>query len=109
MIYEEIISNQEYRISFQNEGVGVSPEKLELIFDKFERLTSEGSTVYGNGLGLSIVKALMEINNATISAENVKERPGMIFILSFNDFQDSLTKEIYDREQPIYQNQITSN
>jgi K+-sensing histidine kinase KdpD len=94
LIYEEAISNDCYKIFFQDEGKGVAPENLDLIFNKFERLTSQGAAIYSSGLGLSIVKALMEINSASISAENVKDNKGIIFILRFHDFQHHSQMEV---------------
>jgi K+-sensing histidine kinase KdpD len=79
------INRNTYRIFIQDEGPGISPEKLDSIFNKFERFNL-GDKAAGNGLGLSIVKALMECNNATISAANSAKGQGAIFILEFKDF-----------------------
>jgi len=83
-IREELDEKNLYRIFIQDEGNGIDPEKLDSIFDEFERFTDKGT---GNGLGLSIVKALTEANNAKISVKNVTEKKGIIFILQFHEFQ----------------------
>jgi len=88
-IYEEFDAEGFYNIFIQDEGNGVDPEKLDLIFNKFERFTTD--KVSGAGLGLSIVKALMEANNAKISAQNVEGKSGIIFNLQFRDFQKCIT------------------
>jgi two-component system sensor histidine kinase KdpD len=76
-----------YRILIKDDGEGIPEEKLEMIFNKFERFDLEDKVV-GSGLGLSIVKALMELNNATIRAENCEPGyGGAIFILEFTDFK----------------------
>lgn len=56
-------------------GIGMSPEKLERIFEAFEQADASTSRTYGGtGLGLSITKKLVELHNGTVqvhSKENV--------------------------------------
>lgn len=85
-IWDEVI-NDHYFISIQDEGGGINPEKLSMIFNKFERFSLEDK-ILGSGLGLSIVKALMDANNATITAKNSESGKGAIFILEFRDFKN---------------------
>lgn len=48
-------------------GIGITPENLEHIFEKFERFDLEKNrTIEGTGLGLSIVKELTERMNGTV-------------------------------------------
>ncbi len=82
----EKLDEEGYKIFIQDEGGQIDPEKIDLIFNKFERLNQE-KQVLGNGLGLSIAKALMEVNNSSICAKNVTNKKGIIFTLMFNDFQ----------------------
>lgn len=50
-------------------GVGISPEKLTTIFSKFEQADVTVSRKFGgSGLGLSICKKLVEMQNGTIHA-----------------------------------------
>ncbi len=83
-IYEELADGV-YRIFIKDEGRGLDPTKLDSIFNKFERFNLEDKVV-GSGLGLSIVKALTEANNAKITAENSDGKKGAVFILEFRDF-----------------------
>lgn len=79
------LSEGVYRIFIKDEGRGIDPTKLDSIFNKFERFNSEDK-VMGSGLGLSIVKALVEANNAKITAMNSDGEKGAVFILEFKDF-----------------------
>ncbi len=47
-------------ISVSDQGLGMPPEELERVFEKFYRVDNSNSAVEGTGLGLSIVKYLVE-------------------------------------------------
>jgi signal transduction histidine kinase len=60
------------RLSVQDRGIGIEPEKQARIFERFERGVS--STHYGGlGLGLYISRRIVEAHRGTISVES---RPG---------------------------------
>jgi two-component system sensor histidine kinase KdpD len=59
-------------IEVADRGVGLPPEDLGRVFDKFYRVQRPGS-VTGTGLGLSICKGIVEAHGGSIRAEN---RPG---------------------------------
>lgn len=57
-------------ICFRDNGVGVPQEKLPYIFDEFYRGDESRNKREGNGLGLYIVKYLMEAMGGSVRAEN---------------------------------------
>ena len=60
-------------------GIGIRPEDLGKIFDKFERIElSENNRIEGTGLGLAITKQLLEMMNGSIRVESVYGR-GSVF------------------------------
>lgn len=61
-------------------GVGMSQEQLGKLFEPFTRF--HGEEIEGVGLGLSIVKLLVEQNAGTIAVESSPDR-GSVFVLSF--------------------------
>lgn len=64
-------------------GVGVPEEKLKLIFDRFVRLGHEETrSAKGVGLGLYIVRELVQAMKGTIKAENVASG-GLKFSICF--------------------------
>ncbi|MCF0175646.1 MAG: hypothetical protein HUJ94_02295 [Bacteroidales bacterium] len=55
-------------IIFRDNGIGVSEEEMEHIFDRFWRGNSTRSEVSGSGLGLSIVKNALLLHGGSIHA-----------------------------------------
>jgi CheY-like chemotaxis protein/nitrogen-specific signal transduction histidine kinase len=58
-------------------GRGMTAEEQEHIFDRFYR-GADGRTVPGTGLGLSVVKSLVDMHGGTIAVESEPER-GSLF------------------------------
>ncbi len=74
--------DNEVIISVKDTGVGVPDEMKELIFERFIQV--DGSTsrsVEGSGLGLSIVKSLIEMHNGKIILNNQAEK-GSEFVIT---------------------------
>jgi two-component system sensor histidine kinase KdpD len=63
---------REMRIEIADRGIGIPPQDLSHVFDKFYRIQSPDN-VMGTGLGLSICKGIVEAHGGRIVAEN---RPG---------------------------------
>jgi signal transduction histidine kinase len=56
-------------------GVGISEENLPRIFDKFYRIRSDYTRkVVGSGIGLPLVKAIIEAHFGTITVESKAEK-----------------------------------
>ena len=55
-------------------GIGIAPALQSRLFQPFDRLGAERSTIEGTGLGLALTKALVEAMGGTIS---VHSRPGV--------------------------------
>ena len=57
-------------ISIRDTGLGISAEQLDDLFQPFNRLGHENSTVEGTGIGLVITKNLVEMMGGEISCES---------------------------------------
>ncbi len=55
--------------SIEDEGVGIPKDQLDRVFDRFES-QSHGSKHRGAGLGLSIVKSLVELHGGTMTLDS---------------------------------------
>ncbi|MBL1174315.1 ATP-binding protein [Pantanalinema sp. GBBB05] len=65
-------STREVVMTLCNTGAGIAPEELPHIFDKFRR--GQGAThnaIQGTGLGLALVKSLVQHLNGTIAATSL--------------------------------------
>ena len=63
-------SASEASVSIRDQGLGISPEALPRLFDRFYRGHAAGGQVGGLGLGLAIVKGLVEAHGGQISVES---------------------------------------
>jgi len=67
------------RIEVIDTGVGIHPEKLTTIFESFSQADASVTRRYGGtGLGLTIVRQLVELQNGKISVES-REHQGSTF------------------------------
>jgi len=58
-------------VSVSDNGIGIAKDELDKIFDKFYRVsTGLGHDVKGSGLGLSIVKHVMEAHGGSVTIES---------------------------------------
>jgi PAS domain S-box-containing protein len=63
------IQDQQIIMNFSDNGPGIPPEERKRIFDPFTRGSKTGS-IGGTGLGLTLVKLVVEAHNGTISVES---------------------------------------
>ncbi|CDG02328.1 sensor histidine kinase [Clostridium chauvoei] len=58
-------------VSIQDNGIGIPKEKINSIFERFERVqTEETKKISGSGIGLSLVKSLVEMHEGKIYVES---------------------------------------
>ncbi len=58
------------RVSFQDQGEGLSPDKLAQLFQPFNRLGQEAGVEEGTGIGLVVCKHLVELMGGAIGVES---------------------------------------
>jgi signal transduction histidine kinase/CheY-like chemotaxis protein len=63
----------ELSFSVKDTGIGIPPNKMDTIFERFQQADEDTTRKYGGtGLGLSIVKQLVELQNGTIRVSSVQ-------------------------------------
>ena len=73
---------EQLTLKVRDTGKGISESELPKIFDRFYQVESnESNHVSGNGIGLALVKDLVEMMNGTISVESVIGK-GTTFVVS---------------------------
>ena len=68
---------KDVEIQFEDTGIGMSKEALSHIFDRFYRVDKSRS-IKGNGLGLSIVKRIIDLHGYKLNVES-QEEVGSVF------------------------------
>jgi signal transduction histidine kinase len=75
------VTGTNLHFSVADTGVGIPADQLDLIFERFYRADpSRARSTGGNGLGLSIVKQLVELHGGQVWAEST---PGSGSIFHF--------------------------
>jgi PAS domain S-box-containing protein len=58
------------RLTVTDSGIGIPPDQLRNLFEPFRRLHQEHEEIEGIGIGLALVKQLIEAMHGMVSAEN---------------------------------------
>ena len=63
------------RIAVRDTGVGISAKDLDRLFERFYRVEdSRGRSVEGSGIGLSLVRGLVELQRGTVEIDSEPDR-----------------------------------
>lgn len=74
VVVKSMVKGGYVQVDVVDTGIGIAPEDLPRIFDKFYRVKTEKTRkIMGSGLGLSIVKSIVE---AHLGSVEVKSEPG---------------------------------
>ena len=69
-------------VSVSDTGVGIAPQFLSQVFDRFRQADQSSTRVHGGlGLGLSIVKHLVELHGGTVTASSQGLGHGACFLV----------------------------
>lgn len=64
------LSAQKVIIEISDNGIGIPKAEIPMIFDRFYRAKNSGQNIKGTGIGLSIVKTIIDRHEATINVKS---------------------------------------
>jgi len=71
-----------WRISIRDNGIGISSDDQQRIFDDFEQVYTRGPNSSGTGLGLALVKRFVEMHGGNVEVES-RLGEGSTFTVTF--------------------------
>jgi PAS domain S-box-containing protein len=75
--------NSHVEISVEDSGLGIKPDFLAFVFDRFRQADSSTTRRHGGlGLGLSIVKHLVELHGGSVRVKSPGEGQGSTFVVA---------------------------
>ncbi len=78
------------KITVKDTGIGINPEFLPYVFDRFRQADSSSTRSHGGlGLGLALVHHLVELHGGTVCVDSLGEGKGSTFTLKLPLVQES--------------------
>lgn len=71
IVISSVIKKEYMVISVKDNGIGIGPENLTSIFEKYNRIDSN---IEGNGVGLHLVKGILDVAGGKISVESKPDK-----------------------------------
>ncbi|HET8782065.1 MAG TPA: MASE1 domain-containing protein [Pyrinomonadaceae bacterium] len=88
-------------IRIEDSGPGIPPEFLPRIFERFSQADGSSTRKHGGlGLGLAIVRHLVELHGGTVSAGNRDENGGAVLIVALPAIEPT-SAELIARSLPV--------
>jgi signal transduction histidine kinase/DNA-binding NarL/FixJ family response regulator len=100
-IWADRLNDGNIRIHIRDNGVGIAQEDFKKVFAPFERLNNPYSKAQsGSGIGMSLVKHLVELNNGKIDFES-QVGQGTHFWVEFPEKQEGVPTTVQLIEEAI--------
>jgi YesN/AraC family two-component response regulator len=101
-----------FGVAVSDNGVGISETSIEHIFDRYYRVNESGGTQHlGSGIGLALVKSLVELHKGAIAVYSERDR-GMDILIGFpadpsvydeTEMADSRPGNVLSDTQPFFE------
>ena len=92
--------NSHVEIVVEDTGIGISADFLPLVFERFRQADAATTRRHGGlGIGLSIVKTLVELHGGSVRVKSAGENQGATFVIALPVSQ--VTKEEVERSQRL--------
>lgn len=73
VVSKDALGHNEVEISVRDNGKGISPNDINSIFDRFYQGKDQSNVPQGSGIGLHLVKNLIELHHGTIEVQSTPE------------------------------------
>jgi len=111
-------------ITVQDRGVGISKDKLKLLFERFESFAANNTIAFqaSTGIGLSLTKELVELHHAKIDVESESGKGSAFkvtflkgtghfskdeeFLLRDVDTTETIAEQMYEPNNEIAENEL---
>lgn len=94
IIVDIIRDGDKLKLSVEDNGIGINPEMLPYIFDRFSQGDGGSKRKYGGlGLGLAIVKHLVDLHDGNVSAYSDGDGKGARFTVEFPLVTDAVKEQ----------------
>lgn len=95
-------NNNQVCFSISDTGRGISPDFIPYLFESFRQADAGTTRKYGGlGLGLAIVRQLVELHGGTVRAESPGEEQGAIFTVCLPTMPTNLVRELPEPPLPV--------
>lgn len=92
---ESVLTSTNILFYVKDTGIGISPDKFNVIFDRFRKIEDDNTRLYrGTGVGLSISKGLVNLLDGEIGVESVVNKGSCFyFTLPFNNLKNKVLQK----------------
>lgn len=99
------IDGERFELAVQDSGIGIAPDKLPLLFQRFSQIDNSATRHYsGTGIGLALVKDLAELMGGEVGVNSEPGRGSCFFVrLPLGTEQNSVPTEasnMHERASP---------
>lgn len=91
--------NEEVYVEVSDTGIGIPKDKIDMIFDRFERFDNKNAAIKeGSGIGLSIVKKLVDALDGKIEIESEVDKGTTVRLIFKKSNSQNNLDQIYDMQ-----------
>ncbi|MCD8044966.1 MAG: response regulator [Tannerellaceae bacterium] len=90
-----------FEIRVTDTGIGIDPDKLEAIFERFYQVNEDPYSNFGTGIGLHLSRSLVHLHKGKIYAENRTGGKGSCFVVRLPLGNEHLKPEEFVQGPPV--------